>query len=76
MVAHMTDQEKRKAARANWPVAKYGSHKEADEADEEYYAALTPQQRLDIMVELVARLQHGSDARLAGFHRLTTIKRR
>ena len=35
-------------------VRVFNSFDEADQADIEYYASLTPQQRLDIMLDLVA----------------------
>ena len=31
----------------------FKSHEEADEADRQFYASLTPQQRMDMMVELL-----------------------
>ena len=34
-------------------IRKFDSFEEADRADAEYYASLTPQQRLDILLELV-----------------------
>jgi hypothetical protein len=36
-------------------VRKFASHEEADKADAEYYRALTPEQRLEILFELVHR---------------------
>lgn len=36
-------------------VRKFSSHAESDRADREYYLSLTPLQRMEIMLELVAR---------------------
>jgi hypothetical protein len=32
----------------------FNSFEEADRADDEYYASLTPQQRVDILLEMIA----------------------
>ena len=32
----------------------FGSFEEADQADDEYYASLTPQQRVDILLDMIA----------------------
>ena len=32
----------------------FNSFEEADQADDEYYASLTPQQRVDILLDMVA----------------------
>jgi hypothetical protein len=34
-------------------VAKFSSHKAAENANLEFYRSLTPQQRLDILLELI-----------------------
>jgi hypothetical protein len=36
-------------------VRKFTSHADADAADRDYYRSLTPQQRLDILLTLIAR---------------------
>lgn len=36
-------------------VQRFTSHAEADRADREYYRSLTPQQRVDLTLELVRR---------------------
>ena len=41
-------------------VARYSSHDEAERANREYYRRLTPQQRLEILFELIA--QHDVNA--------------
>ncbi len=40
----------------------FGSHREADEADDEYFQSLTPQQRLDIFLEVLSRGRKGDEA--------------
>ena len=43
------------------PVARvFNSHEDADKATREYYRSLTPAQRLDILLELIARV-HEAD---------------
>lgn len=56
--------------RSHWPVQKVSSLEEADEVDFAFYESLTAQQRLDIMVELVGRLQHGANTGLERIHRV------
>jgi hypothetical protein len=57
-------------------VRKFASHVEADEADREYYLSLTPQQRMDIMLELVRRYQEGFGNEVAkGLQRIYCIRR-
>ncbi len=45
-------------------VQKFSSHVEAEEADRKYYASLTPEQRLNILLELVRRGQGDPPPRL------------
>ena len=40
----------------------FRSHEEADEADAEYFRSLTPQQRLDIFLEVLWRGRKGDEA--------------
>lgn len=57
-------------------VRKFKSHAEAAAADREYYHSLTPQQRLDILLDIIAS-QRGTDEasqRLACVYRI--VKRR
>ncbi|MEX0718699.1 MAG: hypothetical protein WD066_19045 [Planctomycetaceae bacterium] len=37
------------------PLRVFDSFEKADEADRAYYASLTPQERLDVMLELIRR---------------------
>ena len=59
-----------KKDRSHWPIHVVSSFEESDKVDFEFYEALTPQERLDIMVELVARLQHGANTGLDRIHRV------
>jgi hypothetical protein len=55
-------------------VRKFSSHAESDRADREYYHSLTPQQRMEIMLELVARYRESFDDEAAqGFKRVYRI---
>ena len=56
--------------RSHWPIQVVSSFEQADEVDFAFYESLTAQQRLDIMVELVGRLQHGSNTGLDRIHRV------
>ena len=40
---------------------------ESDEAEQEYYLTLTPEQRLDVPLELVAQYREGLDEAAQGF---------
>lgn len=41
--------------KSNRSIRRFSSHEEAERADREYYAGLTPQQRLDLLFELILR---------------------
>jgi hypothetical protein len=58
------------ADRSHWPIQVVSSFEQADEVDFAFYESLTPQQPLDIMVELVGRLQHGANTGLDRIHRV------
>lgn len=45
----------------------------ADKADVDWYAALSPQERLDMALELIARHHEGHDETSAGFARVCHI---
>lgn len=47
-------------------------HKEADAADKAYYKSLTPRQRIDVLLELIAQ-RHGPDQ---GFVRVCKVIKR
>ena len=56
----------------------FHSHEEADRADREYYESLTPQQRIDIMLELSARFRETlgeAGERLERVYRITQLGR-
>jgi hypothetical protein len=54
-------------------VAKFSSHEEAEKANREYYRSLTPQQRLEILFELVAQAHPENDASIRQFERVCRI---
>jgi hypothetical protein len=54
-------------------VAKFSSHQEAEQADLEYYRSLTPQQRLDILLELIEASRKEGDAASERFERVYRI---
>ena len=57
-------------------VRKFKTHAEADKADREYYRSLTPEERLDILLDLI---EQGSDGASEGFkrvYRITELERR
>jgi hypothetical protein len=52
---------------------KFDSHEEAARADREYYLSLTPEQRVDIVLELVARQGDQTGATRKGLERVCRI---
>jgi len=58
-------------------VAKvFHSFEDADRADEEYYANLTPQERLDILLDLIEQHRRSlgeADQRLERVYRITEL---
>ena len=54
-------------------VARFASFQEADEADRRYYRQLTPQQRLDLLLDMIAQHHEGDDASSKGFERVYRI---
>ena len=55
-------------------VAKvFHSFEEADQADEEYYANLTPQERLDILLDLIEQHRSSLGQPEKGFERVYRI---
>ena len=57
-------------------VRKFGSFAEAEKADREYYRSLTGQQRLDILLELIASVQDTDGEAAKGFERVYRIIKR
>ena len=56
----------------------FRSFEDADRADEEYYASLTPPQRLDILLQLIAAYQESAGETASRFervYRLTQLSR-
>jgi len=60
-------------------IRRYDSLAEADAAEAEYYASLAPQERLEILFELIEmyRTTHGEDSeRLERVYRVDELERR
>ena len=60
-------------------VAKFSSHQQADEATLAYYRSLSPQQRLDILQELIDSSRKQGDAaseRLERVYRISKLSSR
>lgn len=55
----------------------FRSHKEAEQASREYMDSLSPEERLEIQQELIARYreEHGIGEKLERVARLTTLQR-
>lgn len=56
-------------------VAKFRSHREAEEADRAYYRSLTPEERLEILFELV-RNAHDPPEGFKRVYRFAKLERR
>ncbi len=58
-------------------VRVFASHEEADQADDEYFRNLTPQQRLDIFLEILWRGRKHDEAaeRLERVYRIVELPR-
>ena len=54
-------------------VAKFRSFEEAEKADRDFYKNLTPQERLEILLDL---LNHAPEQRLERVYRVTKLPRR
>jgi hypothetical protein len=54
-------------------IRAFGTHAEADRADRSYYASLTPAERLDILLELVANHQESLGEPAKGFERVYRV---
>ncbi len=57
-------------------VRVFKSFEEAERADREYYRSLTPQQRLDILLELVERGNRDAPQRFERVCRVTQLEQR
>jgi hypothetical protein len=58
------------------PARIFPNHDAADEATRQYYRGLTPEQRLDILLELLSRARPEEDAtrqRLAPVYRIVEL---
>lgn len=54
-------------------VAKFRSFEEAEEADREFYKHLSPQERVNILLQLI---NHAPEHRLERVYRVTKLPRR
>lgn len=54
-------------------VAIYGSHAESDQADRAFYRSLSPQERLDLLLTLIARHAEPTGEAVEGFARVYRI---
>lgn len=54
-------------------VRKFSSFRERDRANRDYYLSLTPEQRIDILLELVERYRNEYDEAPEGFKRVCRI---
>ena len=54
-------------------MAKFSSHQEAEQAELAYYRSLTPEQRLDILLELIETSRKEDDAASERFERVYRI---
>jgi hypothetical protein len=57
----------------NKAVRVFESHADADRADREFYASLSPAERLDILLDLVATYQESVGEAAKGFERVHRI---
>ena len=54
-------------------VQVFGSHEEAAAADRAYYRSLSPEQRLDLLLDIVRRHQESEDEAAARFERVYRV---
>jgi len=54
-------------------VKKFASFAEAERSDKEYYLSLSPEERLDILLELIAQYREGLDEDSQRFKRVYKI---
>jgi len=54
-------------------VSVFASFREAEEADRQFYASLTPQQRLDILLDLMAAHRESLDEAPQRFERVYRV---
>lgn len=51
----------------------FSSFQEAEEADHEFYASVSPQERLDILLELIARHRESTGEAAEGLERVYRV---
>ena len=57
-------------------VRKFSSHAEADRADREYYLSLTPEQRMEIFLQILETHREAAGESAKGFERVCRIVKR
>ena len=57
-------------------VRKFRTCDEADQADREYYRSLTPDERMEILLDLVEREHDGASKRLERVYRVVKLGER
>jgi hypothetical protein len=57
-------------------VKKFGAFEEQQKADRAYYRSLTPQQRLDILLEMIETYRDGLDEAERGLTRVCRVSER
>ena len=60
----------------DWTIRRFNSLSEADEADAEYYSQLTPQQRLEILFQIIAMHRDSLDEDSQRFERVYRVTER
>ena len=59
----------------DYTVRKFDSFEEADKADREYYRSLTPEQRVEILLELVESYTNASAKGFERVYRIVKLER-
>jgi len=59
----------------DYTVRKFDSHEAADKADRDYYRSLTPQRRLEILLELVETYSNASTKGFERVYRFVKLER-
>jgi hypothetical protein len=54
-------------------IRSFGSMADADDADVAYYASLTPEERLELLLELIARYSEAQGEAAKGFARVHRV---
>lgn len=60
----------------DYTIRKFASHEEADKAVREYYRSLTPERRVEILLELVETYSNASCKGFERVHRFVKLESR